>query len=269
MLNANLLPHYTTLHAAYLHAEGERGTEYLLEQLPLHGNEHVLELGFGTGATLVKLKSRFPNLTLSGLEADPDMRAAAAARLRFCRLSGQVELLLQPDRDRIPAGSIDLVYAESVLAILDEKSRSDTLRYIFNILKPNGVLALNESIWQESVTLPEIRAINAHCREKFGIIQCSEAMTGLEATIRLFENCGFSLLAAARIPAKRHYSARRKNYRELLSRLFTLLGKSQLLFRPRLRKHDAQFSADMGALFAPGREYLSGAILLLNKRPEG
>ncbi|MBK8967988.1 MAG: class I SAM-dependent methyltransferase [Saprospiraceae bacterium] len=265
MPNTGLLPHYTTLHAAYLHAEGERGTDYLLEQLPLQGNEHVLEFGFGTGATLVKLKSRLPNLALSGLEADPEMRAAAAARLRFCRLAGQIDLLLQPDRDRIPKGSLDLVYAESVLAILDEPSFADALHFIAATLKTGGVLAVNESIWRSAVTLSEIDAINAHCREKFGIIQCSAAMTGLKATVKLFENSGFSLLSATHIPPGWRPDRNHKPFREYLSRLFTVQGKSRLLFQPRLRKQHAQFSADMGALFTPGREYLRGAVLLLRK----
>jgi len=261
----NLLHHYATLHAAYLHARGERGTEYLLRQLPLAGAERVLELGFGTGTTLVKLKARYPELTLFGLEAKPNMIKKAAARLRFCGLKDRVALLHLDDRDRIPAQSIDLVYAESVLAILDENSLSDALGFVFNILKPTGLLALNESIWLSAVPLPERRAINAYCLEKFGIIQCNEAMAGMAATIALFEKQGYTAIFQQRMGNADEVGRTRKNYREYLSRLFTLLGKSRLLLQPKLRKTHARFSAGMGQLFEPGKSYLTGAILLFQK----
>ncbi|MCB0531856.1 MAG: methyltransferase domain-containing protein [Lewinellaceae bacterium] len=265
MPNTNILQHYATLHAAYLHAMGEQGTEYLLEHLPLHGTERVLELGFGTGATMVKLKSRFPKLALSGLEADPGMLAAATARLRFCRLAGQVELLLQQERERIPEGSSDLVYVESVLAILDESTFTDTLGFLLSILKPGGLLAVNESIWHSNILPSEIQAINSKCLQKFGIIQCSEHMAGVEKTGAYFEQFGFKTLSATRMGAMEKPPVTARHIREYASRLYTLLGKARLWFQPKLWKTHARYSSEMQHIFDPGREYLSGTLLLFQK----
>ncbi|MCB9306646.1 MAG: class I SAM-dependent methyltransferase [Lewinellaceae bacterium] len=265
MPNASILQHYTSLHAAYLHANGERGTEYLLQQIHLNGTERVLEMGFGTGATLVKLKSRYPDLRLSGIEADPAMIKKAAARLRFCGLRGRVSLLHTDDRLRIPSGSVDLVYVESVLAILDENILAETLRFLASVLKPGGILAINESIWHREIPCTDIREINKKCLETFGIIQCTEQMTGVEATSVLFEKYGFKTLAGIRISVSEKSSAKRQNYREYLSALFTLLGKLRLYLQPELRKKHTQYSSEMRQIFEPGREYLSGTFMLFQK----
>lgn len=265
MEQPTLLQHYARLHAAYLHANGEHGTELLLQQLPLSGSERVLEFGFGTGATLVKLKSRFPKLLLSGIEIDPVMLATATARLRFCGLAGQIELLHQQKRDRIPEESIDLVYAESVLAILDEHTLAETLQFLASRLKSGGLLAVNESIWHPDIPLAEIRSINAKCLEKFGIIQCSEHMAGVEATAAYFERFGLKTLSGKRMGALKKPQVFPRHYREYLSKVFTLLGKTQLGLQPGLRKKHKQYSSQMQQIFDPGLEYLSGTILLLQK----
>ncbi|MCB0530235.1 MAG: hypothetical protein KDC65_17275, partial [Saprospiraceae bacterium] len=109
------------------------------------------------------------------------------------------------------------------------------------------------------------REINKKCLETFGIIQCTEQMTGVEATSVLFEKYGFKTLAGIRISVSEKSSAKRQNYREYLSALFTLLGKLRLYLQPELRKKHTQYSSEMRQIFEPGREYLSGTFMLFQK----
>ncbi|MEL7424941.1 MAG: class I SAM-dependent methyltransferase [Bacteroidota bacterium] len=117
MIKPNILDWYSKLNTGFLHANGEQGTEQLLQQLSIKGREAILEYGFGTGATIVKLKSKYPELTLSGLDASRLMLRNAEQRLRFCGLGDQVHLFHTSERDKIGIETQDLVYVESVLAI--------------------------------------------------------------------------------------------------------------------------------------------------------
>lgn len=265
MKRNSLLRHYQSIHAGFLHALGEKGTEYLLQKMNLNGTERVLEIGFGTGATLAKLKSRYPNLTLSGLDADPGMLEQCKRRLAFCRLKNAVELLTVSEKNRIPANSIDVVYLESVLGIMDDPTLHDSLCYIQKVLRPGGMLAFNESIWLESVSRSKIAAINQKCVQYFGIIQCNPCFSNLEKSVELIEKAGFKVVFAQRMNPASASKIYRKNYREYLSRLYSILGKFRLLVSFHLRKREQDFRSRMHEFFTKDQQYLSGAILIFKK----
>ncbi|MBK7609234.1 MAG: class I SAM-dependent methyltransferase [Saprospiraceae bacterium] len=54
--------------------------------MALKGTEKVLEIGFGTGGTQVRLKSKFPKLDLFGIERSEVMLRKAKSRLRWAML---------------------------------------------------------------------------------------------------------------------------------------------------------------------------------------
>ena len=265
LLQPNLLQHYQSTHAGFLHALGESGTEYLLRQMDLCGTERVLEIGFGTGATLVKLKSRYPKLQLSGLEANPEMISKCRGRLAFCGLKNKISLLSVNEKNKIPANAFDVVYLESVLGILDEKTMLDTLVFIQKILRPNGRLVFNESIWLKSTTPQEIAEINQHGAQVFGIIQCNPVFSGIEKTIEYLEKFGFKAAFSQQMTREEAPVVDRKNYRERLSKLYSGIGKLRLLLNGKLRQNDKKFKAEMKNVFKSDKAYLSGFILVLKK----
>ncbi len=263
-----LLQHFTATHAAFLHARGEQGTEHLLRQLPLRGAETVLEIGCGTGATLVRLKSRFPHLQLTGLDADPAMLQTSRHRLAFCGLGQQVQLLAAEAESQIPDGSVDTVYLESVLAILDDAALAATLRLIGRVLRPGGILAFNESIWLETVEPAEIEAINRHCRAAFGIAQCRPGWRGAEAVAEEVAPFGLRLRGIVDLETAQALPLRR-TWADYRSRLFTVLGRARRLLRPELRRQYRAYEAAMGTIFEPGRRYLSGWVWVFGKEEVG
>jgi ubiquinone/menaquinone biosynthesis C-methylase UbiE len=265
MKSTNYLQHLQALNGSFLHANGEKGTELLIQKLNLKGTETVLEIGCGTGATLVKLKSRYPKLEITGMDADQQMLDKSQKRIRFCCLDKQVKLVHIDEKHRIPINSIDIVYIESVLGILDERTLLDTVNFIYTVLKPNGTLVLNESIWLEGITMLEIDSINNSCKNAFGLIQCTAMFADVNATIKIFDNSGFTPQFFERIRNVDKLARSQTNYRENLSQIYSWLGKFKLVYNRKAYILNEQFKAEMKKIFTPNREYLSGVLLVLKK----
>ncbi len=171
----NILDFLARAHRPFIHARGRAGTALLLEKLSVLPHQRVLEIGFGTGQTLVEMAVRWPETELYGLEKSPLMRTAAQRRLRFCGIDN-VKLAPAPPYGRLPFPDdyFDAVYAESVLAIQPDEHLEFIFAEIFRVLRPGGVFLNNESLWLEQVPGEKIREINTLCRAAFGIPQAPE-----------------------------------------------------------------------------------------------
>jgi ubiquinone/menaquinone biosynthesis C-methylase UbiE len=183
---STILDHNHSLRSDFLHAHGEMGTEMLLNKLIIQGSEKIVEFGFGTGATLIKLKSRYLSIQLKGIDASFDMIKTATNRIKFCGLKNNIELFHTSQKDMIQKKSIDIIYIESVLGILDHSTLKETLSYLNKILKEKGTIVINESIWFDSISEKQIETINQHCLETFGIIQCNKDFSSIDKTIHFF-----------------------------------------------------------------------------------
>ncbi|MBK8555297.1 MAG: class I SAM-dependent methyltransferase [Lewinellaceae bacterium] len=261
----SILSAYATTHTAFLHAMGEAGTEALIPLLALSGTESVVELGFGTGATLVKLKSRYPKLRLSGIEASTEMKAIALKRLRFCRLENSISLYLLEETGSLPSLHTDLVYAESVLGILDEKSLSQALALVHRILKPEGLLYLNDSIWLEDISPEDIRRINDFCQKTLGIPQCNEQFQGIEKTRAYFQQHGFNMVRHVNLDPGMTKLWHGTTLRERCSKLFSLFGKYLAAKNRNTRQKIVASQKVSGSIFEPGKAYLCGTLMVFKK----
>src|SRR5690606_14929492 len=130
----------------FLHGFGKAATDQLITALNLRGDEKVLEIGIGTGATQVRLKSKFPQLQLYGVDISEDMVNIARKRLKFCNFSFENVLHAKWDNQEYPwvPEYFDVVIIESVLAILSVDEVHVLLNQIHRILKPSGKLGMNE-----------------------------------------------------------------------------------------------------------------------------
>jgi len=259
------LDHNESLRSEFLHANGENGTEILIQKLKLKGNENILELGIGTGATLIKLKSRYPNITLKGIDASLKMIETATKRINFCGLKEQIELIHFPLKHSIKDHSIDIVYIESVLGILDQKTLKEVLSFLNKILKKDGTLVINESIWLDSVSEKQIENINKKCIDVFGIIQCNKDFKTVDNAISYFKTFGFKSISHERIRKIDSKSKNSKTLTELRSKAFTSLGKLKLLYSSKLKNQEKKYNAEMTTIFEEEKEYLTGVIMVLKK----
>ncbi len=261
-MRKELLNYYGDIHAGYLHAYSEAGTEFLLKELVLKKNAVVLELGFGTGCSLVKIKSRNPDIHLFGAELSQNMFTKASARLRFCGIGGVTLKKIEPN-NQLPFGenTFDVVYAESVLGIQEGKNIEFMFAELYRVLKPGGQVILNETVWLEGISREEIKTLNTACKNIFGIIQANMEYPGAREWEALIRAKGFSNLVVKTIDNTSQKITLTKA--EKLSRLFTLIGKIKS-FNPFMRREFKGYTQTMNTLYGSKR-YLEGLLFSMSK----
>ena len=260
--SANILNYYSRTNSEYLHSKGRFATEVLLQRIDCLENEKILEIGFGTGATLVYLASIYKKNHFYGVEFSNLMYKKAKSRIHFCLLKN-VSLTLNTNPIILPFTDhfFDKIYIESVLAIQENDDLNLIIGEIYRILKPEGILVLNEGIWLDSIPKEEITAINTFCKSKFGIIQSSEQYPYLSDWKLLLKKNGFtveSIESLDNIANKPQINQPLLN--KVLSKTFTLFGKFKSKINPTFRKQFSEYKKEMETL-SIGKQYMEGLII--------
>ena len=173
MKRNDILSYYCNTNTGFLHSHGESATNLLLDRLHPQNFEKILEVGMGTGSTLVKIASRNKRIDLFGVEKSEYMLNKTKQRLRICGIPDRIKLHKIDEDGQYPFDNnfFNKIYGESVLAIQEDFELETTVAEIARVLEPGGLLVLNETIWLSSISFEEIEKINNYCKEKFGIIQ--------------------------------------------------------------------------------------------------
>ena len=257
-----ILDFYSRSHTACLHACGEKATALLIEKVSSNPGEKILEIGFGTGATMVWMARKFPGSRLYGVDISGQMLKTALKRLRFCGVRNrcQLSLLVPGERLPFPQAYFDTIYAESVLGILEGAHFEAMLDEIARVLKPGGQFVFNETIWLDTATPEDIRRINADCKTAFGIIQANEEFPYPADWSAILKEKGFLIAAMIRLdhtalPANREAGS-------VLSRIFTFAGKIKaVLFYRRFFKKFKKAGENING----ERQYMAGFIVTTKK----
>ncbi|KYG79451.1 hypothetical protein AWW67_13865 [Roseivirga seohaensis] len=265
----NILDYFGEIHTPFLHARGKIATYKLIEILDCEPEESILEVGFGTGATLCQLSSIHKFTNFHGVEVSEVMHRQAIKRLKFCRLQKRVQLQLLFDEQCYPFedNTFDKVYVESVLAIQEGQSLPQNLKEIKRVLKPTGVLFFNETLWLESTQLCLIHEMNNACKKLFGVIQSNSEFPYLSDWRRLLVELGYELEEVIRVdrilPANNHSSV---TFHIFMSNLYTFLGKMKLLFMSSLWKHRNFYNAAMREVNHNNIRIMEGVIIKAAKK---
>lgn len=225
MKKANILDHYALKHMPFLHGGGRPATDQMISLLNLKGTEKILEIGFGTGATQVRLKSLYPKIDIYGLELSSIMMEQARKRFKFAGLAPLNLQLLDQGNLKFPynTNSFDVVLYESVLSILSLDEIKENLKEAKRVLKPGGILALNESIWRDSIMEHEIIEINKYCKNKFGIHLAQQELHSIQAWQNLFLAQQFEMVQVVDINIR--FKLKTHSLKDYLSMFFSYLGK--------------------------------------------
>jgi len=109
----------------------------LIDQSMLTGGSRVLDVGCGTGTLAILIKKRNPAITVVAL--DPDGRALAKGERKARRAGTPIDFnrgfagaLPYPDR------SFDRVFSSLMLHHLEPEAKTQALREVRRVLRPNG-----------------------------------------------------------------------------------------------------------------------------------
>lgn len=244
-----------------IHSKGQLASDILLNNLKCEPNEDILEIGFGTGTTIVNFASYYKNSSFTGIETNPMMFKCAQKRLYFC-FQKRVNLIFNANPTILPFSnfSFDRVYIESVLAIQEGENLSKMLSEIHRVLKPNGTLIFNEGIWINSTTKERINEVNNFCQSHFGIIQANANYPYTSDWERLLVKIGFQVEFIKDIDEFEINYTDKLRHGNVLSNVFSFYGKIQSKINPKLVRSYLKFKNEM-KIVAEGEKYMNGYII--------
>lgn len=233
------------LAGAFLHPGGEAISQLLRAECVPPESTRVLDVGCGTAATAV-LMARGCCAHLIGLDRSPSMLQAAHNRVRRARVAQPVTLVQADAARGLPFadGVFDVVYAESVIALLDPEP---ALRASARVLRGGGRLALVERIWKPGLSQSLVDHVNARSRRAFGIPAATRTPLDAAGWLRLLREAGLDEARSRSVlelvaPGKPSFAARRR-----LNRLSRYLRRPAtywraLRFKIRTRRHRVLWS---------------------------
>jgi SAM-dependent methyltransferase len=262
----DFLEHLATRGAASIHAQGRRGTTGLLRWLEVPEGSPVLDIGCGTGETLVRLASRGAfgigvDVSLVGLR-----RARDRARwCRFHRRTGYVNAdvgVVLPFAD----ATFDTVVIESVLAVLNPDERRRVLAEIRRVLRPHGRALINETVWRVGVPLSEAEHLNRETERLLGWPQACVDPFARDDWVEVFGAAGFAVEDTASTDGAPRYAGRWSDVVTIVqSRVATLIFRIQAFLGSGYGARDRRVAARLGELPVRGG-MLEGVCFVLRRR---
>jgi ubiquinone/menaquinone biosynthesis C-methylase UbiE len=252
----------------YLHPYGIRATEHLIDTLRINNRDRLLEIGCGTGDTMVRILSTY-NVTIDGIDVLPEMVKKAKQRLKITGLSSRGNVFIYDDREPFPFedNSYDKIYAESVLGFQNETNLMKLLNESYRVLKRNGLFTANDAIWKKDVSPEDIERINRSCIEDFGLSQASEQTWKVNDWLKIFKEAEFEILSFDLISDVLESQAgnkQKKNFRTYLSDFFTNFYSFMGFINPSIRLNSINFK-NLLVKHSDDGKYIESRLFVLKK----
>lgn len=262
------LRHLARLGHTGIHPLGDAGTGQVLEALNLVPGDRVLEIGCGTGGSMVSIAS-CARVTIHGVDLLPEMLAVARQRLRVSGLRSSSSLI-HADATCLPlAASIyDGVYAESVLGFQSPQTARALLGEVHRVLRPSGRLVALDGVWKPGVSADTADAIYRSCLWDFGLSPASRQPWDVNDWVNLMRDTGF-VVSEARLldrtsPGPPENAAAPRPMRSVLSRGVTAWHGIKGRVLPRARRERRCYD-QLLRRHAADREYLEVRLFVLAK----
>lgn len=198
-MKPHYLEHLARRGLADIHPLGADASAALLAALQLDHRQRVLEIGCGTGRSLVRVALAGGQL-VAGIDILPAM--LAVARRRIARSApGAPIVLLEGTATGLPfaPAAFTQVYTESALGFQDETTARCMLAEIMRVLSPGGRYVANEAVWRRGVSAREARHIYESCQADFGLCQASLQPWNVDDWCAAMGDAGFRVVAADRL----------------------------------------------------------------------
>lgn len=262
------LTHLAELGTSDLHPLGQQATVSLIKALALQPGQRVLEIGCGTGRTMVRVALSH-KVRVDGIDALPPMLWMARKRLWLAGLRPRTSLSHATGTKLPFAGqTYDRVYTESVLGFQNATNAEAMLEQIFRVLKPGGCYVANEAIWKPGVSTAFAAALYATCVADFGICQTSEQPWSLDDWLGLAHAVGFEVAAAdileEQVSQVEGIPSEPIAWRQVLADSLTWYYRARGRLNWRLKQQRAEYRGHLEAHREDGR-YMESRLLVLTK----
>jgi ubiquinone/menaquinone biosynthesis C-methylase UbiE len=193
----HFLRYLARIESADIHPGGASASRALVRALDLSPGMSVLEVGCGTGRTLLRLVGK-ADVDLIGIDAMPEMLQAAEARLRRAGVSDRVRLLQSPPGRAfpLPPNSVDRVVGESVVCWQIADDARALLGDMAAVLRPGGRCVLVEAVWRAGTPDDMVERIYSSSIRDFGLCQASPQNWAAERWCQEMHRTGFRVVAA-------------------------------------------------------------------------
>jgi ubiquinone/menaquinone biosynthesis C-methylase UbiE len=261
------LKHLAREGKGYLHPHGKAATECLINALKIENRNKLLEIGCGTGETMVRILSVY-HVTIDGIDILPEMLNNARARLTFTGLKnrGKVFENLRNDAFPFPNNYYDRVYAESVIGFQSKQDAKNLIGEAHRVLKNGGLFAANDAVWKKDIPFEEIERIYRSSLNDFGLAPASEQPWTADDWINIFKEAGFEILSSDLLSdvleTKKKDSKKyiKKYFSEALTKYFYLKSR----FAPSIRRESANFKKLLDKHSDDGK-YIESRLFILRK----
>lgn len=143
----------------------DRAREEFISAAKIEPDQHILDIGCGTGTLVVRLKRQYPSAQVVGI--DPDPKVLRRARTKATRAAVSVQL----DKgfaDELPYKdkSFDRVFSSFMFHHLNEQERENMLREVLRVLRRGGSFHLLDFVIDNASHGFFDRLFHAHARMK-------------------------------------------------------------------------------------------------------
>lgn len=263
-MSNDILTYLGNANTANIHARGMLASIKLIELLRPLPTEKILEVGFGTGETIIRAASMGRDTNFFGVELSELMYRKAIERIRFCGKTDRIQLTLLETKNKLPYldHTFDKVYAESIIAIQEGEDFNELLAEIKRVLKPDGEFIFNETIWLETTDKETAKRVNEECKRMFGIIQSNHDYPYLKSWKKLLNEIGFECQLDISL-SKIHPTSLLNlvSFTMLLSKMYTSIGKIKAIIKSSMRKERETFKGKMFLLANGNVKLLEGIII--------
>jgi ubiquinone/menaquinone biosynthesis C-methylase UbiE len=243
----HFLRYLARIESADIHPGGASASRALVRALDLSPGMSVLEVGCGTGRTLLRLVGE-ADVDLIGIDAMPEMLQAAEARLRRAGVSDRVRLLQSPPGRAfpLPPNSVDRVVGESVVCWQIADDARALLGDMAAVLRPGGRCVLVEAVWRAGTPDDVVERIYSGSMRDFGLCQASPQNWAVERWCEEMQHAGFRVIAAPALDQAigevecqddERWEAGRRRWRHAWVRLTAGNLRGWLRYRHALRRH--------------------------------
>jgi len=190
-MDLKYLKHLARSGSTFIHPKGFEATDLLISKLDIKPSDNILEIGCGTGGTLIEIINRF-GIKVTAVEILDEMIKAAEEKLKFLKLTDKAEIISIKPGEKYPFenNSFNKIYAESVLGFQDKAGMEFIFSEVKRLLKPNGIFILNDALWKAGVPDNTVNKITRQAYKDFGLAHASPSNIDLEDLVNIAGNCG-------------------------------------------------------------------------------